>query len=560
MVVVAVESPADGFAALAEGRWGDARARFEAALAGGETAEGCFGLAMALWWLGENHACVERCSRAYALFREAGDVPGAARCAVWLAITYKANFANFPAANGWLGRAERLLEPSAPGPLHGWVWVARGYRMTDLAAAEQLTERAVEVARAAGDVDLELVALAQLGLVRVGRGEIEAGFGLIDEAMAAALAGERSTLDTVVYACCDMLSACELVSDLERAAQWCQVADGFVARYGCPFLYAECRIYYGSVLTAKGRWDDAERELGAGLRITDGACPGLHRRAIARLAQLHVRRGRLEEAEELLARLGQGVDAEAEATLLAAALSLARGDAPGAARLLGQRLRHLERHRWHLASALDLLVDAQLAAGQLEAARGAAGRLSATAGAASSQHLDALASRARGRVLLADGDPGGVAHLEAALNVWSSMELPLETACTRLELARALAASEREAAIEHARRALAAFEDLGASIEADRAAALLRSAGVVPRTGPKWAGVLTVREQEVLRLLGAGLSNPEIAERLYISRKTASHHVSHILAKLGLRNRAEAAAHASVALGSSAQRPASNRP
>lgn len=220
MVVVAVESPADGFAALAEGRWGDARARFEAALAGGETAEDCFGLAMALWWLGENHACVERCSRAYALFRAAGDAPGAAQCAVWLAITYKANFANFPAANGWLGRAERLLEPSAPGPLHGWVWVARGYRMTDLAAAEELTGRAVEVARAADDVDLELVALAQLGLVRVGKGDIEAGFGLIDEAMAAALAGERSTLDTVVYACCDMLSACELVSDLERAVQW----------------------------------------------------------------------------------------------------------------------------------------------------------------------------------------------------------------------------------------------------------------------------------------------------------------------------------------------------
>ena len=75
MVVVSNdESRADAYAALAEGRWVEARAAFEQALAGGETAEACFGLAVALWWLGENQACVDRCSRAYALFRRSGDV------------------------------------------------------------------------------------------------------------------------------------------------------------------------------------------------------------------------------------------------------------------------------------------------------------------------------------------------------------------------------------------------------------------------------------------------------------------------------------------------------
>jgi hypothetical protein len=93
---------ADGPAALAEGRWEEARVAFETALARGEaeTGQACFGLAMALWWLGENHACVDRYSRAYALFRAAGDVEG--RGAVWLAITYKSNFANFAAADGTL--------------------------------------------------------------------------------------------------------------------------------------------------------------------------------------------------------------------------------------------------------------------------------------------------------------------------------------------------------------------------------------------------------------------------------------------------------------------------
>jgi DNA-binding NarL/FixJ family response regulator len=283
--------------------------------------------------------------------------------------------------------------------------------------------------------------------------------------------------------------------------------------------------------------------------VTSIARPRLHSRALVRLAGLRVRQGRLEEAEQLLAGLGGSAEAEAEAeaSLLAAALSLARGDAPAATRILEQRMRHLADHRRQLADALDLLVDAHLAAGSPEDAAGAARRLTATASAAASKQLEALAAGARGRVSLARGDASAVTDLEAALRLWSKLELPPELARTRFALARALADGEPDAAIDHARLALAGFENLGAAPEADRVAAFLRAAGVVPRTGPKHAGVLTVREREVLALLGAGLTNPEIAGRLHISRKTASHHVSSILAKLGLRNRAAAAAYASAA-------------
>ena len=94
-----------------------------------------------------------------------------------------------------------------------------------------------------------------------------------------------------------------------------------------------------------------------------------------------------------------------------------------------------------------------------------------------------------------------------------------------------------------AQTALVIFEDLGAGGDADAAAARLRQLGIkAARTGPRGFGALTKREQEVLELIGEGLSNPEIAERLYLSRKTVEHHVASVLSKLGAKNRAEAAA------------------
>jgi DNA-binding CsgD family transcriptional regulator len=145
---------------------------------------------------------------------------------------------------------------------------------------------------------------------------------------------------------------------------------------------------------------------------------------------------------------------------------------------------------------------------------------------------------------LADDDPHvACQHLETSLAAFNDAAIPYRAAQTRLALANLLHGRDRPVAASEARVALAAFEDLGAGPEADEAAALLRDLGVAAsRRGPKKVGRLTKREQEVLQLLGEGLSNPEIAERLYIARKTVEHHVERILAKLGLRGRAEAAA------------------
>ena len=531
-------------AELEAGNWQAARDAFEGALAQGDSADAWMGLAQAAWWLGDTKSSVDAGVHAFRLYRRTDDTSSAVEAAVWLGLTYKSDYANTAAAAGWLGRAERLLDGRPPGPLHAWVWTVRAYRNPDLADAEGLTSRALAVARAAGDVDTELVCLSQLGHIRVAMGRTAEGFALIDEAMAGVLGGEGSRLDSVVYICCDMLSACDLACDAERAAQWCRVADDFIETYGCPFLFAECRTLYGGVLVSIGRWVDAERELGAALRTTDGA-PALHAKATVRLAGLRLRQGRLEESAALLDETGVGARAEGEASLLRAALCLARGDAPAAGQILEHRLQRLGSHRTLRAEALELLVSAQVSTGSIEGASNAADQLAALVIEGQQDRVAAAALTARGRVAAASGDTGvAEAAFEAALSIWSALELPYETACCRLDLAALLGSSGPDATADQARTALSSFEHMGAARQADRAAALLRSIGRPARSQPRSREALTVRERQVLDLLALGLSNPEIAQRLYISRKTTAHHVSSILAKLQVRNRAEAAAFA----------------
>jgi DNA-binding NarL/FixJ family response regulator len=155
----------------------------------------------------------------------------------------------------------------------------------------------------------------------------------------------------------------------------------------------------------------------------------------------------------------------------------------------------------------------------------------------------ARASLSAARVALADDDAGAAAHAQSALEAFATLEMPHETAEARLELARSLAHDVPRLAQEEARAALAGFKELGASRGAAAASAVLRALGGDEPTG------LTARELEVLSLVARGLTNARIAEELFITEKTAGHHVSRILSKLGVRNRAEAAAHAARLVG-----------
>jgi ATP/maltotriose-dependent transcriptional regulator MalT len=530
-------------ALLQAGRWDEARAAFEEILRTEPSPEALDGLASALEWLGDIRGSIAHYQRAYRAYRERGDSSGAAWTALSLCVSYKCFLGNEAAASGWLGRAETAANEVDPTTIQGWLWSLRGYLAIDhdLHLARDLMERAITYAVASGDPDLELIARGDLGIVRIKSGEVDEGLNLIDEAMAGVSAGEHTRHDTLVFVCCIMLTACGLVSDFERASQWSRVAEDFLDAHSCPFLYAECRAIHGNILIAKGRWLEAEQQLQSAIELTDGAYPVVHTPAVAYLADLKLRRGLIEEAESLLA----GIEQELAAALPLAAIKLVRGQPSLAQALLERALRSDPEDSIVSTRALEMLVDVHLLIGDRQAASTVLSRLQSLACQKTWLEASARASMAAGRFALAEHEEmAALGHFEQAMDRFSRLGLPWESARARLAGAEAMKAQNTQLATVEAQGALAAFEGLGATVDAAAAAALLRTLGIRTRPGPKGVGLLTEREREVLRLLGRGLSNPEIADRLVISRKTAAHHVSSVLAKLDLRNRSEAATYA----------------
>lgn len=262
--------------------------RRQGGVRGGARARGVrqalFGLGVTLWWLGETEASLRHRERAYAVFRRRPDHEQAVLAAFYLCLAYRMSLGDHAASRGWLGRAAGLVEELALGPLNGWVLVGRAYLATDgwhPQAGERRARQARAIARESGDADLELCAMSELGAALVELGRIEEGTALLDEAMAGALAGEGRGLDTVVLIACRTITSCSRGGDLARATQWVRVADEFHRRYGSPHLYTTCRTQYGGILLATGRWEQAEEELQAALRIGRAAEPALHCEALA---------------------------------------------------------------------------------------------------------------------------------------------------------------------------------------------------------------------------------------------------------------------------------------
>jgi DNA-binding NarL/FixJ family response regulator/tetratricopeptide (TPR) repeat protein len=452
-------------------------------------------------------------------------------------------------------------------------------------------DEALVLARRAGDTAIEAAALVELGIVQSRVGDDAAAVETLTLARSLAeRAGAHEHLISAVINESHVLAGMgehEQAADLARRGI-ARAEDYGVARTWGTFL----GINVSEPLVSLGRWDDAIELLEHALAL---APPYPHYRAALRLlvADVALGRGDLTGAEEAVtvarAALDTGGFGRRWQYLIPQArmeteLRLAQGRpgdavAVAADAVAGLDLPREPRYAWPLlvaaarasagaiasgrgdtaaaARAVDLLAKVRSRAEGLPA-RGPvqqADRLTFLAEAARAEVAGRAGAATAGRAEVA-GRAGAatatelVAAFDEAASAWERLSQPYQRAdALRRGAEAALAAGDRSGAAERLRRAGELADCLGARPLAADVAALARSARIRPsgnEAGPRLARVtplgLTSREFEVLRLVADGRSNPEIAARLFISAKTASVHVSNILAKVGVSSRGEAAA------------------
>ncbi|MQA28196.1 MAG: helix-turn-helix transcriptional regulator, partial [Micromonosporaceae bacterium] len=488
--------------------------------------------------LGRRNDCVQALQRAYQAELEDGDTLGAVRAAYWLALTLWQG-GEAAIGSGWLARGERLLE-SVEGDV-----VERGYLLEratfghiakgEFAQAVATARSATEYGRRFGDPDLTAMGLHTEGRLTIFSGQVAAGLRLLDEAMVSVLAGEVSPiLSGVIY--CSSVEACQQISDFGRMSEWthaltvwCESQPGLVAFTG------QCAVHRGQLMRLHGAYRDAisELERAAGRYAAAGGSPAAGQAHYERGEALRIS-GKHDAAEAAYAEAaGHGHPAQPGRALL----WLARGR-PDAASAAIHRVLAEVRDPVHRSQMLPAAVDVLADVGEIEDAASLADELRGFGSAFGCTALQAAGEYARASVAVAGGDAeDALAAARSAADGWSRLSAPYEVARCRVLIGRALRllgdAESAAADLDEARRA---FASLGAAPAEHDVAKLLGDA--------RAPGGLSPREIEVLRLVAAGNSNPEIAAALVLSEKTVARHLSNIFAKLDVGSRTAAAAFA----------------
>ncbi|MGV9547563.1 helix-turn-helix transcriptional regulator [Streptomyces ardesiacus] len=473
--------------------------------------------------------------------------------------------------DGWreLGIAQELVRGLPPSQVHAEVLaMSANWSMLHCPGPDAMTaaERAVEYARMVGADEIELNARLTLGGLMVDAGQIDAGLAEMFQVRDLVVARNRSAV--VARSHVNLPSVLESVGRSRDALGILREGVDLTRRMG--LLESEAWVWgnLAESLISLGRWDEALEAAdragapgrgpaprgGAALkRATVALARGESAEAARQLAEARAAYGTHDPVPQYrlpLATLTVGV-AAAEGRLADARAELARvldeGFPPGT-----------QRYGWPLLlSAAEAEADARTLpaadegrAEAVERLADAAKRLTtgAPVWAAHEHWVRAELHRAR------DRDTPQL-WLEA-VTAFERVERPYELARVRHRLAAALLATggedERARATELLRLARTVADHLGARPLSDAVNLLGRRARLtlgraVPEPAaapadPAEALGLTGRERDVLRLVSEGRTNRQIAEELFISPKTASVHVSNILAKLGVSGRGEAAA------------------
>ena len=419
-------------------------------------------LADAGMWTNQHEHSLECKRRAHQAHLRAGETVSAAAVALMLALHHWTR-REIAVAAGWLAKAERELSQVPDVLPQALLAIAQAMWAEAAADWETVLERARHaqtIARSHGSADLEALGCAFEGLAMTQMGEVAAGMRLLDEAMASALGGVLGPLATgVIY--CRMLCACVDLQDFGRADEWTTAVGDNASAPGLAGLPGDCRTHRAAVLIRSGAW--AEGAVEAQRAVEEAATFDLTHLGLAfsELAEIRLRQGDFDAAEEALLRAREfgGSGVEPCLTLL----RLARGDVSAAVVGIDSALAAvggpLQRARF-----LPTKVEASLLTGSPEEATAAAAELEETAAAHGSPTLRAAARHALGAVALAAGNgEEAVAHLTEAQRLWQEAHAPYERAQARALLAEAhLRIGDRESSLVEQRAAHEAFKRLGA--------------------------------------------------------------------------------------------------
>jgi DNA-binding CsgD family transcriptional regulator len=497
-------------------------------------------LATSAYMLGRNDDHVSALERAHHMYLEASEALQAVRCAFWVGLNLALR-GEMSRATGWFGRAQRLLEREKRD------CVERGYLLVpvmlqheaigDWQAAYATAADAAEIGERFGEADLLALAVHEQGHALVKQGQVEEGFGLLDEAMVAVIGGELSPIVTgLIY--CSVIEGCQEVYALRRAqewtaalTQWCEQQPDMVAFTG------RCLVHRAEIMQLRGAWREAlEEARRAGERSSQGVSQAEAAQAFYQQGEVHRLQGELVAAEEAY-RDASRCGWEPQPGLALLRLAEGNGDAAAAAirRVVGETTEPLKRAR-----LLPAYVEIMLTVGDPQEARSACHELEKTSAVYRSGMLGAIAAHARGAVDLAEGDArAALLALRHAWQVWQDLEVPYEVARVRVLLGLACRAlGDDETAALELEAARGVFAQLGAALDLARVDSLTQHAPSIDAHG------LTPRELQVLRLVAAGKTNKAIAAELVLSERTVDRHVSNIFTKLGVSSRAAATAYA----------------